>query len=226
MSFGRNRLTHGGRPRRDPSAARALLLVALLACASATAASEPQTTPQRPGSTEAAPPPMRYLPAETRSRLDAARDIKARTRLSMELAEARLVSAAAHLEADRFDAATLEFGVYAAIIRDAVDYVRQNDKSRGRISGKTRDLLKRIELALRSHVPRLETLRRSLPSQHAVHAQTTLDFVRDTRAEVLDAFFDNMVVPSRTAPNTQPSANERARGATPPAEQKKPTDQR
>lgn len=226
MSFGRKRLTHEGAPARDLSAARALLLAALLACASASAAAQPQTNAQRPGSTDAAPPPMRYLPAETRSRLDAARDIKARTRLSMELAEARLMSAAAHLEADRFDAATLELGVYAAIVRDAVDHVRRNEKSPGRISGKTRDLLKRIELALRSHVPRLETLRRSLPSQHAVHAQTTLDFVRDTRAEVLDAFFDNMVAPDRTAPKAQPSANERATGAPPPAEQKKPNDQR
>ena len=227
MSFGRYRFTLGGTPVHHLSAAPALLLAALFTCACAGAAAQSQTATQRPPA-DAAPPPMRYLPAETRAQLDATRDIKARTRLSLELAEARLVSAASHLETDRFDAATLELGVYAAIIRDAVDYVHQNNKSPGRISGKTRDLLKRIELALRSHVPRLETLRRSLPSQHAVHAQTTLDFVRALRAEVLDTFFDNMVAPDRSSPKQQPSGNERATGAPPPppAEEKKPSDQR
>lgn len=224
MSFGRNRLQLRGSPAGG--GARSLLFAALLACACAEAAAQPQLAAQRQTPPDAAPPPMRYLPAETRARLDAARDLKARTRLSMELAEARLLSAATHLDADRFDAATLELGVYQAIVRDAVDYVRKNSKS----SGKTRDLFKRVEIALRSHVPRLETLRRSLPSQHAVHAQTTLDFVRDTRAEVLDAFFDNMVLPDRAAPKGKPREGEHATGAPPPGPtpgpEKKPIDQR
>ena len=215
MSFGRQRFNGTGSPARDFTAARALLLAALLSCACAEAAAQPQTNAQK-SPTDIAPPPMRFVPAELRGRLDAAKDLKARVRLSIELAEARIVAAGAHIDADRFDAATQEFGVYAAVIRDAVDYVRRHSKSKG----KARDHFKRIELALRSHVPRLETLRRSLPSQHAVHAQTTLDFVRDTRAEVLDAFFDHMA-PTRPAPKE----NESATGA--PAEpEKKPTDQR
>jgi hypothetical protein len=214
MSLGRNRNIRAESPARGLRVARALLFVA---CACAGVAAQPQNASAQKPPTDVAPPPMRYLPPETRARLDAARDLKARTRLGMELAEERLISAAAHVEADRFDAATLELGVYAAIVRDAIDHVRKHSKSQG----KTRDHFKRIELALRSHVPRLETLRRSLPSQHAVHAQTTLDFVRDSRAEVLDAFFDNMPSPRRPAPKE----NERATGA--PAEpEKKPSDQR
>jgi hypothetical protein len=222
MNSGRDRLTCKASPAGDFAAARVLLFAALLACAGAEAAAQPQTPTPRPTPADAAPPPMRYLPAETRARLDTARDLKARTRLSMELAESSLVNAANLVNADRFDAATLELGVYQAIIRDAVDYVRRNSKS----SGKTRDLFKRVELALRSHVPRLETLRRSLPSQHAVHAQTTLDFVRDARAEVLDAFFDNMVVPERASPKTQPPDDQRATGQPQPPQEKKPSDQR
>lgn len=217
MSSGRDRLSFQSPPAGDFAAARALLFAALLACACAEAAAQPQTNARPQSPAEAAPPPMRYLPTETRARLDAARDLKARTRLGLELAEASLVSASTHLDADRFDAATLQLGIYQAIVRDTVDHVRRHSKS----SGKARDLFKRVELALRSHVPRLETLRRGLPSQHAVHAQATLDFVRDARAEVLDTFFDNMVVPDRT-PKAKPPAGDRATGEPPPPQEKKP----
>ena len=208
----------------DLSTARALLFVALLACAGVEAAG--QTSPTGAGRAQredAAPPPMRYLPEETRAKLAAARDMKARTRLSLELADARLVSAAAYTNADRFDAATLELGVYAAIVKDSIDFVKKTGKS----SGKTRDLFKRIELTLRSHVPRLETLRRSLPSQYAVHVQTTLDFVRAERSRALDSFFDDTVVPERAAPSAPPPEGERATGANPsaPVRERKP-DQR
>lgn len=202
-------------------AARAFFLAALLACVCAEAAAQPQAGAQRTAPPDAAPPPMRYLPEETRARLAAeARDPKKRIKLSIELAEARLAGAAAHVEADRFDAATLELGVYEAIVKDAVVFL----KSTGKPSNKVRDLIKRLELALRSHVPRLETLRRSLPSQHAVYAQTTLDFVRDARSEALDSFFDNSVVPDRGAPRALGPAGggERATGVSAPAPEKKP----
>lgn len=221
MITGRYTRTPGAPPARDFHAARALLFALLFACACAEAAAQPGAA-QRPPP-DAAPPPMRYLPAETRSRLEqAARDLKGRTRLSMELAEARLASAAAHADADRFDAATLELGVYEAIVQDAVAFIRQS----GRSSGKARDRFKQIELALRAHVPRLETLRRSLPSQHAVHVQSTLDFVRDTRAEVLDSFFDDTVVPARPAAKGKPPEAERATDEAQPGREKKPADQR
>lgn len=201
-----------------PSAARALLFVALLAGACVGAAGQTPAAAQRPAREDAAPPPMRYLPEETRAKLAAARDQKARTKLSIELAEARLDSAAAHTASDRFDAATLELGVYEAIVADAVAFLKNGGKS----SNKVRDLIKRVELALRSHVPRLETLRRSLPSQHAVHVQATLDFVRDARTEALEAFFDDSVVPERAAPQGGDPGGVRATRSATPAQEKKP----
>lgn len=204
-------------------AARAFFFAALLACACAEAAAQPQDAAQRtPAPQEAAPPPMRYLPEEARAKLAAeGNDLKDRTKLSIELAEQRLAGAAAHVEADRFDAATLELGVYEAIVQDAVAFLKNTGKS----SNKVRDLFKRLELALRSHIPRLETLRRSLPSQHAVHAQATLDFVREARSRALDSFFDDSVVPMRPAPKGLAPGGERATGSAPPApgkQEKKP----
>ncbi|HEV3469037.1 MAG TPA: hypothetical protein VG148_06930 [Pyrinomonadaceae bacterium] len=210
MSFERNSTRPA--PPRSPAAARALVFAALLACACAEAAGQSPTPSPRPAREDAAPPPMRYLPEETREKLKAeARDLKDRTKLSIELAEARLASAAAYAAADRFEAATLELGVYEAIVKDAIAFL----KATGKNSNKIRDLFKRVEIALRSHVPRLETLRRGLPSQHAVHAQATLDFVRDARTEALEAFFDDTIIPERPAPKANAPGGERAKGVAP-----------
>lgn len=204
------------------AAARAFFFAALLACACVEAAGQPQDAAQRPAVPDAAPPPMRYLPDETRAKLAAeGNDLKDRTKLSIELAEARLDSAVALAAADRFDAATLELGVYEAIVQDAVAFL----KSTGKTSNKVRDLFKRLELSLRSHVPRIETLRRGLPSQHAVHAQATLDFVRDARSSALDSFFADSVIPMRPPQKALAPGGDRATGAGPPApskQEKKP----
>lgn len=199
------------RTRPSPLRRAALLWATLLLCGCAEAAAQGQPAPTPAQKREdAAPPPMRYLPEETRTRLAAARDLKARTRLSLELAEARLVSADAHLAADRFDAATLDLGVYEAIVKDGLDFLR---KTANTSKGKHRDHFKRLELGLREHVTRLETLRRGMPSQHAVHVQSTLDFVRDARAAALEAFFDDSIIPERPSPKPAPSPAHSAGGS-------------
>ena len=213
MNPERDTRVYDARPSPQTRAARALFAAALLAClCSAAYAQDAAPTPRD----DAAPPPMRYLPNAERAQLSAARDLKARTKLSIELADARLSSADAHVAADRFDAATLDLGVYEALVKDAIAALQQS----GKITNKTRDLFKRVELALRAHVPRLETLRRSLPSQHAVHAQATLDFVRDARTDALQAFFDDTVIPDRGNRPLKPSEGDSAKGTKTEPEKK------
>src|SRR5215207_1664662 len=78
-----------------------VLIFTLFACAQAQegAAAAP---PQR----EDGPPPLRYMPPDVRQRLDGAKDAKARARLSMEIAEERLVRAAQLAAEDNFSAST------------------------------------------------------------------------------------------------------------------------
>ena len=63
-----------------------------------------------------------------------------------------------------------------------------------RDSNKTRDLSKRLELALRSHGPRLTTMRRETPLEHAVWIKKTEEFARAARTEVLNTFYGHTVV--------------------------------
>jgi hypothetical protein len=185
-----------GAPSKSLRAARALFVLACVALACAEARGQDAATRLQE---DGPPPPMRYIPEELRAQLSAARDLKAHTRLSLELAEAQIARANDHTAADRFEDATRELGIYEAIIRDAVSFIHKS----GPVDNKRRDQYKRIELALRSHVPRIETIRRNLPSQNAVYAKATLDYIRGLRTEALNAFYDDTVLREASPPPKQ-----------------------
>jgi hypothetical protein len=168
-----------------------LAALAFVALAFGDAAAQTDASAQRPDEA-VAPPPLRYVPDDVRRQLDSeARDVKARTKLSLQLAEDRLARAASASDADHFEECTNELGVYEAIVADMIHYVQTS----GRTGNKLRDTFKRIELTLRSHVPRIETLRRGLPEAHAVYAKATIEFVRVQRDQALSSFYDDTVIP-------------------------------
>jgi hypothetical protein len=193
-------------PRRR--AALLLAALAFVALASGRASAQTDTAAQR-ADDPAAPPPLRYIPDDVRRQLDAdARDVKERVKLSLQLAEDRLTRAAAASDADRFEEATNELGIYEAIVVDMIHYVQAS----GRTGNKLRDTFKRIELALRANIPRIETLRRGLPAAHAVYAKATIEFVRVQRDQALSAFYDDTVIPEPVRPLEKAASGERARG--------------
>lgn len=200
-------------------AARSFVLLALLALACAESNAQPGlvTQPQE----DSAAPPMRHIPDAVRRQLAEERDIKSRTRLSLELADAALARSAAHVAAERYEQATGELGIYEAIVADAISYVLTS----GPVKNKQRDLFKRMEITLRAHATRLETIRRSLPARNAVYVKATIEFVFDQRDSALNAFYDDTVIPESRPTGDKPPASERAKGATttaPPDTEKKP----
>jgi hypothetical protein len=205
-------LSNGRRPTPPSHAILFFAALALVALASAQAAAQGDAQAQR-SDEPAAAPPMRYVPDDVRRQLDAeARDVKARTKLGLQLAEERLARATTALDADRFEEATNELGVYEAIVADMVHFVQTS----GRTGNKLRDTCKRIELALRSHVPRIETLRRSLPAAHAVYAKATIEFVRAQRDQALSSFYDDTVIPEPAHPTVNTASGVRAGSAVHP----------
>lgn len=196
-----------------------IMLVAAVAHAQSQGAA-PQQQPQD----DSAPPPMRHIPDVVRKQLEESHDLKTRTRLTLEFADATLVRAAENVSAERFEQATIELGVYEALVEDLIRFVQHS----GKVTNKQRDLFKRIEMTLRAHVPRLETIRRGLPAAHAVYVMTTIEFVRDQRDRALNSFYDDTVVPDAPPSKIGPLSNERATGATSSALQgeKKPDQRR
>jgi hypothetical protein len=205
-----------------------VLIFTLLACAGARAqdgaAQQPQ--PQR----EDGPPPLRYMPPEVRQRLEGAKDPKSRARLSMEIADERLARAAQLAEQDKFEASTAEIGIYEAVVEDTVRTLDATDDNngRGKVSNKLRDIFKRVEITLRSHVTRLESIRRVLPERHAVYLKEAIDFVRDRRDQALSAFYSDSVLREPRLPVETMPEGERAttNTAAQSAPDKKPDQQK
>jgi hypothetical protein len=157
-----------------------LTLTACLACV-AQAQENPFTS---------APPPIKFVSNAEQAQLSSARDVKARTRASIELAEARLRRAEELTTALQYDAASSELGCYHGVVEDAMRYLGalKTDK------GKMRDLFKRVELTLRSHGIRLEALRRVTPAEYAINIKPIADYTRSARTEALNSFYGDTVV--------------------------------
>lgn len=209
---------------RRRQTARLLILLTLAALACGEARAQETATPQQQQREDGGPPPLRYLPTEVRGRLDAERDPKARARLGMLIAEECLDRAAQLADQDQFVAATGQIGVYQAVVDDTIDYLHRP----GRAGNKLRDIYKRVEITLRTHVTRLETIRRGLPSQHAVYLKDAIDFVRDNRDRALGAFYDDAVIREPNRPAVTTAAGERATSNTVarPEDEKKPDQRR
>lgn len=170
---------------------RFVLLFVLAACLSPDARAQDLVLPPQP-----APPPMIYIPEDARKQLLSVRDEKARTRLSIELAEARLARAEQQTQLKQFNAATADLGVYQALFEDALNYLHRLR------TGNPRDLYKRIEQALHKHAARIETIRRTTPSEFSGNIRTLLKLVRDLRTEALEAFYGNTVLSANTGDRT------------------------
>ncbi|HLM56311.1 MAG TPA: hypothetical protein VK422_09360 [Pyrinomonadaceae bacterium] len=206
--------------RLRASSARTLCALALIALACAAAQAQDGATARRQNPEDAEPPPMRYIPQDVRAKLSAARDDKERTRLSIEQAEQRLENAASYADAGRFEAATAELGIYEAIVKDSISHLQQGITSR--VKNKKRDLFKRLELSFRTHLTRIETIRRTLPAHYVGNFLNTLDFVRTARSEALNAFYSDTVMPDELDRGTHSAEGERAGSAAAAQPDKKP----
>lgn len=218
--------THAATPHaasRRRRAAGILTLLTLLAVACGEAYAQDAAAQQQPPRDEG-PPPLRYVPQDLRGRLDAERDPKARARLGMLIAEECLTRAEQFADQDQFVSATGQVGVYEAVVADTISFLHKP----GRANNKQRDIFKRVEITLRTHVTRLESIRRGLPSQHAVYLRDAIEFVRDHRDKALGTFYDDNVIREPRRPVQTTAAGERATSNTiaRPDEEKKPDQRR
>lgn len=159
---------------------------------------------QGPTHDVSAPPPIKVISSEERQQLNEARDPKTRVKLSIVLAEVHLANAEAQTNARVYDNASGEAARYWAIIENSFAYLRTMKSD----SNKTRDLYKRLELALRAHGPRLLAMRRTTPSEYAVWIKEIEERARNGRTEALNSFYGQTVLRDgrRSQPTDQPAA--------------------
>jgi hypothetical protein len=188
-----------------------LPLVGLLGAVSASAQFQQPHSPQLP-----VPPPMKFISREERVRLDAHSDSKARTRAAIDLAGQRLARAEEFTSAKRYEAASQQLGCYLALVDDTMHFLGRLNSDKG----KTRDLYRYLDIALRAHIPRLAVLRRTTPAEYAVNIKTAEEFARNTRTEALEFFYGRTVL--RENPDMQKKAEKPAKEASSVQDPKRP----
>lgn len=162
-----------------------------------------------------APPPLKIISREDRVQIDSSKDAKARVRKTIQLAETQIAVAETHTKKQDYDAASAALGRYRGLIEDSLSFLNTLKSD----SNKTRDLYKRLELALRAHAPRFVSIRRTTPAEYAVWIRQTEEFAREGRTEALNSFYGHTVV--REPRGRDESVSEQTKGSS-PADSKKP----
>jgi len=183
---------------------RALALLSLTAAISAACTAQDS----RPLDQLPAAPPMRTIPEAERTQLNDVRDSKSRIKKTVGFADAHLLRAESAANQQQFDLSLRELGNYLGLFEDAFRFIA---KLNAGDSGKSRDLYKHIELALRSHGPRLTVMRRATPLEYAMRMKEVEDYAREGRTDALNAFYGNTVVRE-----TSPRKPEQKPKPTPP----------
>ena len=150
-----------------------------------------------------APPPFKMIVKDERMQIEqATKDASKRLKLTIEFAATHLSVAEQHTAQGNFEAAQSEVGMYHALIEN----VREFMSTFKRDSNKTRDLYKKLELALRAHGPRLTAMRRITPLEFAVWIKQVEDYAREGRTEALNSFYGHTVVgePKKSDKNEKP----------------------
>ena len=160
---------------------------------------QPQPTPLP------APPPFKMIVKEERDEIEQTNDSGRRLRITIDYATAHLGRAEDHTARENYEAASAEVGMYHALIENALEFLSTFKRD----SNKTRDLYKRLELALRAHGPRLTSMRRTTPLEFAVWIKQVEDFARDGRTEALNSFYGHTVVrePKKDKNDEKPKEN-------------------
>lgn len=165
-------------------AAHLVLLAFLYLPAAQAQDAQPSPTPLT------APPPFKMIVKEERAEIEATTDASKRLKLIIGYAGGHLLRAEQHTDRENYEAASSEVGMYHALIENALQFLGNSKRE----SNKTRDLYKRLELALRADGPRLTAMRRTTPLEFAVWIKQVEDFARQGRTEALNSFYGHTVV--------------------------------
>jgi hypothetical protein len=140
-----------------------------------------------------APPPLKIISKAEKSQLESVTDIKERTKLALELMEARLVKAESLSASEQYPEMFTELGSFHALVDNAINFL--NDKNNN--SDKILNNFKRIEISLRKYITRLELIRRNLPIKYELYVRKLVKHIREARTNAVEPLFDDTVVPEK-----------------------------
>ena len=137
------------------------------------------------------PPPLAIVTDDDKKSLDAEKNAKNRTKLALEMMDARLEKSETLAKDEEFQKALDELGTFRALMNNTLAYLRQNELDKNILKN-----YKRFEMGLREFIPRIELVRRALPYSHSYHVTKLIIAVRETRRKAIEPFFEDTVIPN------------------------------
>jgi len=144
---------------------------------------------------EVAPPPMRIISKEESAQLEAVKDVKRRTKLALELMDLRLRRAEMLHSQEQYSEVFKELGGFHGLMDNTLAFLDRGDEN----SRKILNNYKRFEIGLRELRPRLELIRREVPSNYEFYVRNLIIYLRDARSKAVEPLFGDTVIP-RTKP--------------------------
>jgi hypothetical protein len=140
-----------------------------------------------------APPPLRKLSPGEKEQLDAHKEPKRRVETSLQLMSGRIKKAEELKTAENYDAMFLELGGFHGLMDNTIDFLKKENQR----TGKAFNYFKKYELGLRSFTPRLELIRRDIPTKYDPYIMRLLRYLRDARTKAIEPFFGDSVLPDK-----------------------------
>jgi hypothetical protein len=118
--------------------------------------------------------------------------------VAIDLMNLRVSAAEKRAAAEDFDAMYTELGAFQGLLDNTLEFLIRSDND----SDKVLNNFKRFEIGLRAFVPRIETVRRELPSSYEPYVKGLIRYIRDARGRALEPLFGDSVVrqPQRPTP--------------------------
>ena len=140
-----------------------------------------------------APPPLKLLSQDEKTRLTGEPEVKKRTKLGLELMDARLKLAETSYAAENYDEMFVQLGGFHGLMDNMLDFLNKSDKD----SGKVLSNFKRFEIGIRSFTPRLQMIHHAVPTRYENYVRNLIRNLRLARAKAIEPLFDDTVVPDK-----------------------------
>jgi len=140
---------------------------------------------------ELAPPPLKFVAKDDKERLESQADLKSRTKLALELMDARLAEGERLNSSGNFDGLFRELGRFRGLVDYTFGFLGKNDPN----NKKVLDNYKRLEISLRSFMSRVEVIHRDLPFKYEEYVRGLMKYLRVARTKALDPQFSDTVLP-------------------------------
>ncbi len=137
------------------------------------------------------PPPLKVVSKEELGRLESSKDVKKRTQTALELMADRLKQAEFLVAQEQLDDMYKELGGFHGLMDNTMAFLNSSDRDNKKILNN----FKRFEIGLRQFRPRLELIRRGIPSTYEPYVRNLIQYVRDARAKAVEPLFGDSVVP-------------------------------